>query len=74
MSVCTFLASDYPLQEVVPAQEYPLEINLDHETIYDGGADDSFYLLNFGDVQSYADKKYGIVQISVCQVGHHFIA
>ena len=45
MSVCTFLASDYPLPEVAPAQEYPLEINIDSATIYDGGADDNYFLL-----------------------------
>ena len=45
MSVCTFIASDFPLKEVSPVQDYPLEINLrsvykelhaDHET---GAAD-----------------------------------
>lgn len=60
MSVCTFLASDYPLPEVMPIQEYPLNINLDDGTIYDGGADDNFYLHTFEDVQDYTDRKYGV--------------
>ena len=45
MSVCTFLASDSPLSEVASTQEYPLEINIDTGTIYDGGADDNYFLL-----------------------------
>ena len=44
MSVCTFIASDFPLTEVAPVQDYPLEINLDNGTIYDGGADDNYFL------------------------------
>ena len=35
MSVCTFIASDFPLKEVSPVQDYPLEINLDDGQIYD---------------------------------------
>ena len=34
MSVCTFIASELPLTEVVPVQDYPLEINIDDGTIY----------------------------------------
>jgi len=60
MSVCTFIASDFPLPQVAPSQEYPLEINIDEGTIYDGGADDNFFLHTFEDVQSYTDKKYGV--------------
>lgn len=60
MSVCTFLAADYPLHEVAPSKEYPLHINLDEGTIYDGGADDNFFLRPFRDVQDYTDKKYGV--------------
>lgn len=40
MSVCTFIASDCPLKEAAPVQDYPLEINLDNGQIYDGDADD----------------------------------
>ena len=60
MSVCTFIASDYPLPRVAPSQEYPLVINIDEGTIYDGGADDNFFLHTFEEVQSYTDKKYGV--------------
>lgn len=60
MSVCTFMASDYPLPEFAPPKDYPLEINVDTGMIYDGGADDNFFLLPFTDVQDYTDKKYGV--------------
>lgn len=60
MSVCTFFASDYLLPEVAPTREYPLEINIDTGTIYDGAADDNFFLHSFPEVQNYTDKKYGV--------------
>lgn len=60
MSICTFIASNRPLYEVAPQKEYPLIINIDEGTVYDGGADDNFYLYTFEDVQSYTDKKYGV--------------
>lgn len=60
MSVCTFIASDRPLHEVAPPKDYPLVINLDEGTIYDGGANDNFFLHTFKDVQIYTDKKYGV--------------
>jgi len=60
MSLCTFIASDYPLAEVVPTQDYPMEINVDTGMIYDGGADDNYFLLAFRDVADYTDKKYGV--------------
>ncbi len=60
MSICTFFASDYPLPCVSPSQNYPLEINIDNATVYDGDADDNFFLLNFEDVQNYTNKKYGV--------------
>ena len=44
MSVCTFIASDFPLKEVSPVQDYPFEINLDKGTMYDGGTDDNYFL------------------------------
>ena len=44
MSVCTFIASDCPLKEAAPVQDYPLEINLDNGQIYDGDADDNYSL------------------------------
>ena len=58
MSVCTFIASDCPLKEVAPMKDYPLEINIDNGTIYDGGADDNYFLLPFSDVSDYTNKKY----------------
>ena len=60
MSACRFIASDYPLPEVAPEKEYPLEINIDTDTIYDGGADDNFFLYSFLDVSDYTNKKYGV--------------
>ncbi len=60
MSVCTFIASNSPLHEAAPQKEYPLFININDGTVYDGGADDNFFLHNFKDVQNYTDKKYGV--------------
>lgn len=60
MSVCTFIASDFPLAEVAPSQDYPLEINIDDGTMYDGGADDNYFLNTFLRVGDYTHKKYGV--------------
>ena len=60
MSVCTFFASDHPLPQIRPSQDYPLHINIDKGTIYDGGVDDNFFLHTFEEVQDYTDKKYGV--------------
>ena len=60
MSICTFIASDRPLCEATPQKEYPLVICVDEGRVYDGGADDNFYLHTFKDVQNYTDKKYGV--------------
>lgn len=60
MSVCIFLASDSPLKTYSPPEEYPLEVNVDTGEIYDGGADNNFFLHNFEEVQSYSDKKFGV--------------
>lgn len=48
------------LTEVSPVQDYPFEINLDKGTMYDGGADDNYFLHFFQDVQNYTDKKNGV--------------
>lgn len=60
MSVHTFIAANCPLDEVRPSVEYPVEINVDTRTIFDGDADDNFYLYNFKEVTDYADKEYGV--------------
>ena len=60
MSVCTFIASNHPLPEAIPQEKYPLVIDVDEGTVYDGGADDNFFLYAFNDVQKYTDKKYGV--------------
>lgn len=60
MSVCTFIASDFPLPETAPLYAYPFEINIDNGTIDDGGTDDNYFLHLFLDVQSYTNKKYGV--------------
>ena len=60
MSVCTFIASDHPLPFVAPSREYPMEINIDTGEIFDGGADDNFYLQEFLDVSDYTDKQFGV--------------
>lgn len=56
MSVCTFIAANCPMDEVIPSKEYPLEINIDEGTIYDGDADDNFSLRKFRGVSDYTDK------------------
>ncbi len=62
MSVCTFIASDFPLTEVTPSRDYPCEIRIDDGimTINDGDADDNYFLKIFADVANYTDKKYGV--------------
>lgn len=60
MSVCKFIASDMPLAEFAPSQDYPLHINVDNGTIYDGDADDNYFLQIFTEVEDYTDKKYGV--------------
>lgn len=60
MSVCTFIAADCPLPERKPSQEYPLCVNVDEGTIYDGDADDNFFLSRFDDVSGYTEKAYGV--------------
>ena len=60
MSQCIFIAADTPLPEVTPPQDYPLHIDLDAGTIFDGGADDNYFLLPFDEVDLYCEKKYGV--------------
>lgn len=60
MSVCRFIASDFPLTEFASSQDYPIEINVDNGTIHDGGADDNYFLIPFLNVADYTDKKYGV--------------
>ena len=60
MSTCIFMAADSPLPEVRPSKEYPLHINVDTATIFDGGADDNYSLLTFNEVDLYCKKKYGV--------------
>ena len=70
MSVCTFIASDFPLKEVAPVRDYPLEINLDDGEMYDGDADDNYSLLSFTDVWEYTDRKYGVhLEWNYCTAG-----
>ena len=60
MSVCTFLASDYPMPETAPCKDYPLHVDIDKGTICDGDADDNFFLHSFESVKNYTDKEYGV--------------
>ncbi len=60
MSVCTFIASDSPLQPVAPERDYPLNINVDTGEVFDGGADDNFFLHPFAELDAYTEKKYGV--------------
>lgn len=53
------IASNYPLPAVKPEKEYPLEINVDKGTIFDGDADDNFLLYPLlDDVGAYTDMEY----------------
>lgn len=61
MSYCTFLAADCFLPEVKPEKDYPLEINVDEGTIYDGGANDNYSFWKFDEVGDYTDKSSGVV-------------
>ena len=56
MSACTLIASDFPLTEVLPVGASPLERNLAHDAMYDGGADGNCFLHFFQDVQNYTGK------------------
>lgn len=62
MSVCTLIASDAPLNEVVPLGDHPFEMWIDNGTvtINDGGADDNYFLKTFADVRNYTDREYGV--------------
>lgn len=60
MSVCTFLASDMPLPEFAPSQDYPIHINVDEGRVYDGGADDNYFLTPFRNVRDYTRRDYGV--------------
>lgn len=60
MSSCKFIASDIPLTEFSPSQNYPLHINVDDGSIYDGGADDNYFLIPFLSVHDYTNKNYGV--------------
>ena len=60
MSKCVFIASDCPLREVRPSQNYPHHFNVNTGVIYDSGADDDYFLLPFNEVDIYCKKKYGM--------------
>lgn len=60
MSHCVFIAADCPLPDVMPEQDDLLQIDVDTGTIFDGGADDNYYLLHFDEVNLYCKKKYGV--------------
>ena len=61
MSACIFLASNAPLAEYLPSQEYPVHIDIDKGIIDDGGADENYSLLSFDNVKDYTDKDYGVI-------------
>lgn len=60
MSVCTLIASDLPLPEFAPSQDYPVKIDIDKGTVDDGGADDNYFLHAFANVADYTDKNYAV--------------
>ena len=60
MSACRFLASDAPLPEYAPTQDYPISIDIDTGVIDDGGTDDNYFLLPFPEVEDYTPRNYGV--------------
>lgn len=60
MSVCTFLAADVPLPEVIAPENAPILIDLDRGIIDDGNGDDNFSLLHFADVDLYSSRAWGV--------------
>lgn len=62
MSVWKMIASNYPLPELKPEKEYPLKINLDKGTAFDGDADDNFFLIPFPDNQREYTNKHPILR------------
>lgn len=58
MSVCIFLAADFPLKER-EADYYPVTIDLG-KGIIDDGDDNQYSLFDFKDVEYYCDKEYGV--------------
>lgn len=60
MSICTIIAANCPLTELEPSQDYPCHIDLDRNTIEDGGADDNFFLYAFPEVKRYCAMDYGV--------------
>jgi len=60
LSICRFIASDIPLTEFAPSQNYPVKIDIDKGIVDDGGADDNYFLISFDSVKNYTDKDYGV--------------
>ncbi len=60
MSICRFIASDMPLTEFSPSQDYLVKIDIEKGTIDDGGADDNYFLISFVNVRDYTNKNYGV--------------
>lgn len=61
MSAGKIISANYPIREVRPEADYPLEIDLNNGTTYDGDADDNFFIYPFPEVKDYADMEYGAV-------------
>lgn len=60
MSVFTFIAANHQMPEVTINKDYPLHIDIDKGTIFDGDADDNFSLHVFESVRDYTEKDYGV--------------
>ena len=60
MSICRFIASDIPLTEFAPSQDYPVKIDIDKGIVDDGGADDNFFLHNFLYTEDYTGRTHGV--------------
>ena len=60
MSILTFIAADNPLVGIAPSQNDLLGIHTDDDTVYDGCADDDYFLCAFTYVESYTQKRYAV--------------
>ncbi|MBR2965903.1 MAG: hypothetical protein IKC52_00325 [Clostridia bacterium] len=60
MSACIFVASNLPLEEHHPSKNFPIQIDLQNNTCFDGNADDNFFLETFQDVDVYTGKTHGV--------------
>ena len=60
MSSCIFIASDSSLPEFAPLKEYHVTIDVDKGIVFDGRADDYYFLREFAEASFYSGKRHGV--------------